>query len=88
MIDIDLENIESFQRYAGRKMQRFNPDTHYGLGWMSFPTYICIKKVMFLLTLTDTDKSNILQKLSKERDFNENIKINLNNVYRSSLYEF
>ena len=40
MIDIDLENIESFQIYSGGKMQRFNPDTNYGLGEMSFPTYL------------------------------------------------
>ena len=54
-IECDNEHILSFQRYAGRRIQRFphrapNASSFYGLGWLKRTSYIRVKKLSFILT--------------------------------------
>ena len=70
--DRDIENLQYFQRYAGRRVQRFpkrSPisSSYYGLGWVRIETYIQIKKLLFLLTLINMDNLNRIAKVFKER---------------------
>ena len=76
----DLEKIETFQIQAGRGLQRFSPNSpihscFYGLGWMDLCTYICVKKLIFALTIIKLDENNMIKKLFKNRakTFNGNI---------------
>ena len=70
--DKDTENLQSFQRYAGRRVQRFpkrspNSSSYYGLGWIRVETYIQIKKLLFLLTLININDENRIKAVFNER---------------------
>ena len=60
--DKDHENLQNFQRYAGRRVQRFpqrspNMTSFFGLGWIKINTYIMIKKGTFHNDYTTTRNS-------------------------------
>ena len=62
--DQDLVKLQNFQRFAGRRVQRFpkrspNGTSYYGLGWIRIETYIQIKKMLFLRTFLEMDNSCI-----------------------------
>ena len=90
----DIENIESFQRYAGRRLQRFNSSSpsissFFGLGWIGLTTFICIKKLMFIHTILIMSEDSNIRKNFKERAliFNGNIRIGVANTSRSPIFE-
>ena len=61
--DKDGESIHNFQKFAGRRLQRFpkrspSSTSFYGLGWLRIETYIEIKKLLFLLTLIRAGNAN------------------------------
>ena len=63
--DGDIGNLNKFQRYAGRRFQRFGRNTpnfssFYGLGWMGITSYICIKKLMFAFTFVLLPQKQLL----------------------------
>ena len=52
----ETELLQKFQRYVGRKCQRFpkrspNHSAHYPLGWLSIDRFIKVKKLLFLRTI-------------------------------------
>ena len=54
--DKDKENLLAFQRYAGRRIQRFpqrspNASCFFGLGWMKLTTFIMAKKAIFVMSI-------------------------------------
>ena len=64
--DKDHENIQIFQRYAGRRVQRFpqrspNMTSFFGLGWIKINTYIMIKKALFIMTILRLETPNIIK---------------------------
>ena len=64
--DSDIEDILSFQRFAGRRVQRFPHRTpkcssFYGLGWIRLTTYICVKKLLFLQSVIRLDENNVIR---------------------------
>ena len=70
--DKDIEQLQSFQRYAGRRVQRFpkrSPasTSFFGLGWLRIETYIQVKKLLFLLTIIGMDKGNRVRMIYDER---------------------
>ena len=94
MTPLDYENLESFQRYAGRRFQRFsgsspNFSSYYGLGWIGICTHIFIKKLMFAFSIITMSEQNWIKQLFKQRaiDFNENIRVGMLNRLRSPTYE-
>ena len=91
--DKDLESIGNFQKFAGRRLQRFNfnSQTHscyYGLGWMDLCTYACINKLIFLHTIVRLEEDNMVNMLFKNRakTFNEDIRAGLQNIHKSPLF--
>ena len=59
--DLDVEKLQKFQRFAGRRIQRFpkrSPacSSFYGLGWIRIETYIQVKKLLFLMSLIKTEE--------------------------------
>ena len=63
----DLEILESFQRYSGKRLQRFRMDcpnelSYVGLGWMRFENFIYVKKLLFLRTIIVRDEKSIYKR--------------------------
>ena len=92
--DQDLEIIDKFQRYAGRKVQRFPPfsprETCYAaLGWMRLENYIHVKKMLFIRTVMILKDQSIYKKVFIRRTmkFMENIPANVVNQWNSPVYE-
>ena len=70
--DSDLEKLQCFQRYAGRRVQRFpkrspSCSSYYGLGWLRMETYIQVKKLLFILTFLFLEENNTLRKVFNVR---------------------
>ena len=64
--DKDEELILAFQRYAGKRVQRFpqrapNSSSFYGLGWLKLTSYINVKKLLFVLTILKMVPENPLR---------------------------
>ena len=90
----DSENLMSFQRYAGRRVQRFpkrSPSTtsSYGLGWIRLTTYILIKKLLFILTILKMDQTNLIRKVFGLRidAYFTNVELGRSNPYKSPTFE-
>ena len=70
--DEDVEKLQSFQRYAGRRVQRFpkrspTSTSYYGLGWLRIETYIQVKKLLFLLSIICMEGGNRIRMVFSER---------------------
>ena len=94
MSEEDISNLCKFQRYAGRRFQRYKQSppsfsSYYGVGWMGITSYICIKKLMFAFTMVLMGDDSTIKMLFKQRakDFNDNIRKCMFNEYRSPTYE-
>ena len=51
----DIEILDSFQRYTGRRIKRFkspNVTSYITLGWLKLSLYIIAKKLIFIRTMT------------------------------------
>ena len=64
----DHDNLLQFQRYSGRRIQRFpnrspNCSSFFGLGWLRITTYLLIKKCIFALTFLRMDADNIVRRV-------------------------
>ena len=64
----DEELLLTFQRYAGRRVQRFpyrspNSTSFYGLGWLKLTTYIKVKKLLFVLTIIKMEVDFVIRKI-------------------------
>ena len=92
--DKDIDSLQNFQRYAGRRVQRFpkrSPSfsSHYGLGWIRIDTYVQIKKLLFILTLIRMEVDSRLRIVFKERAMqyiNSNVRGG-NNEHNSPIFE-
>ena len=72
LTDKDSENLISFQRYAGRRIQRFPYRSPIGssfaaLGWLRLTTYICIKKLMFILSILRLGPKSVVYEIFIKR---------------------
>ena len=77
--DNDIDSLQNFQRYAGRRVQRFpkkspSCSSYFGLGWIRIDTYVQIKKLLFVLTMISMEANNMLRIV-----FNERVKQYINN---------
>ena len=65
--DTDKDNLLSFQRFAGRRVQRLsykspNSTSYFGLGWTRLTTYIHVKKLLFVLTIIKLNGEHFCRK--------------------------
>ena len=70
--DTDVENLLNFQRFAGRRIQRFPPrspnsSSFYGLGWAKLSTYIGVKKLLFAMSIIRMEIDHVLRVIFKKR---------------------
>ena len=90
----DMESINSFQRFAGRRIQRFpfrtpNSSSFYGLGWIRLTTFIMIKKLLFVMSIIRLEADNVIRMLfiNSFEAFTHNREFCRVNPYRSPVYE-
>ena len=77
---VDIEALDKFQRYAGKRIQRFpkwtpNETSFRGLGWMRLETYTYAKKLFFIRTIMIRDDDCIYKGVFRSRaiQFNSDI---------------
>ena len=92
--DKDIENLLNFERFAGRRIQRFPPRTpnstsFYGLGWSKLTTYIGMKKLLFAMTIIRMKAENVIRTIFERRldDFLNNIREAECNARKSPFFE-
>ena len=94
MSDNDVDLIDNFQRYAGRRLQRFSSmspsHTSYAcLGWVRIELYIYVKKLLFIRTIVCMDEDYVYKKLliSRTHQFNDDIERHVVNEHHSPIFE-
>ena len=94
MSERDEENLINFQKYAGRRLQRFphrapSSSSFYGLGWLKLTSFIRVKKFMFIFSILKMDDTNIIRKIFELRlmSYCENPQEGQTNEYRSPIYD-
>ena len=94
MSDCDIDKLDKFHRYAGRKVQRFYNRTpittsYECLGWMRLENIVYTKKLLFVRTIAMQDKNSIYAKvvISRMRQFNNDIQVHISNKYFSPIFE-
>ena len=90
--DSDLEKLQCFQRYAGRRVQRFpkrspNSSSYYGLGWVRIETFIQVKKLLFILTYLSMDENSTQRRVFNSRVRNYVEGANPTNPHCSPIFE-
>ena len=66
--DNDVKLLEEFQRYAGRRIQRFpysspNETSYVSLGWIRLEIFIYVKKVLFIRSIAILPVTSIYRKI-------------------------
>ena len=92
--DSDEELILGFQRYAGRRIQRFpqrspNASSFFGLGWLNLISYINVKKLLFIRSIAKMDADNVIRVIFEHRlkDYVNNTIRCRENRHRSPIFE-
>ena len=90
----DVRIIDEFQRYAGRRIQRFprdspNETSFVGLGWMRLENFICVKKLLFLRTMVVREEMCIYKRVlcSISEVFNNDVRKGIENLNDSPIFE-
>ena len=90
----EIETIRKFQRYIGRRCQRFpskspNFSAYYSLGWLSLDRYIGVKKLLFLKTMAVMKEHAVCKQtlMRKAYDFNNDLEKRVINEYERPIFE-
>ena len=90
----DIEALDKYQRYAGKRIQRFpkytpNEVSYKGLGWMRLENYIYDKKMIFVRTILCRNDNCIYKRtfISRALSFNGDIAKGIANEYDSPVYD-
>ena len=91
----DIDALDKFQRYAGKRIQRFpvscpNETSFAGLSWMRLENFIYAKKFIFIRTILVREESCIYRKILclRARDFNNNIREGVENLNDSPIFDW
>ena len=68
----DIHKLNLFQRYAGRRVQRFSQrspgsSSFFGLGWVRIETLILVKKILFIHSILRMEFNEIIKGVFKAR---------------------
>ena len=92
--DEDIRLIEEFQRYAGRRIQRFpqgspNETSYTGLGWIRLEFFIYVKKLLFVRSLSMLKYESIYKRVFSHCmvDYNNNREVCMVNEYKSPTFD-
>ena len=94
MTDNDVILLDNFQRYAGRRLQRFSAmspsQTSYAcLGWVRLELFAYVKKLLFVRTIVQMEDDMVYKKLllSRTHQFNDDIETYVHNEFHSPIFE-
>ena len=94
MNDADIEKLDYFQCYVGRRKQRLHSrspsnSSYETLGWMRLENFINMRKLIFIRSVLCLDDENIYKKifLSRMRYFISNQDVAIRNEYFSPIFE-
>ena len=92
--DDDISTIECFQRYSGRRIQRFhskspNETSYASLGWIRIEYYIYIKKLLFIRSIAVLNDDSLYKSVFKSRmlKYEENPSVCKLNMYDSPIFD-
>ena len=92
--DDDIKQLESFQRYSGRRIQRFhmrspNETSYASLGWLPLEIFIYLKKVLFIRNIAVINEYSIYKQVFRQRliQYNENLPESNLNKCDSPVYD-
>ena len=90
----DEELLLGFQRYAGKRVQRFpqrspNSTSYFGLGWLNLISYINVKKMIFIRSIAKMDPCNVMRRMFVHRieDYEKDKENCKKNIYKSPCFE-
>ena len=90
----DICLLDAFQRYAGRRVQRFHPrspnETSFAaLGWIRLETFIYIKKLLFVRTVAKMKDGSIYKQvfLLRSMQFDGDMKRFATNEFDSPIFD-
>ena len=90
----DIELLDKYQRYAGRRVQRFpahspSETSFRGLGWIRIENFIYAKKLIFILKILIRDEDCIFKKILEYRaiKFNNDVRNGILNEFDSPLFD-
>ena len=90
----EIEKLDEFQRFAGRRIQRFHKrspkETSFaGLGWLRLENFIYAKKMIFIRTLTIMKDDCIYKQvlILRTNEFCKDIEGNIINRHNSPIYD-
>ena len=90
----DIEALDKYQRYAGRRIQRFptfcpNETSFKGLGWIRTENFIYAKKLIFIRTILIRNNDCIFKRIVKVRSvqFNNNMMAGMENEHDSPVFD-
>ena len=68
----NVQNLELFHRYAGRRVQRLHSRSptescYNGIGWISIERYIQVKKMLYIRTILKMDANAVIRKIFESR---------------------
>ena len=90
----DDEILLAFQRYSGKRIQRFpqrtpNSTSFFGLGWLKITSFIKVKKLLFIRSIVKMKNDNIIRAIFECRlhEYEKDLTIARRNIYRSPVFE-
>ena len=91
--DKDVQLLEDFERYSGRRMQRFpscSPKETFiaFIGWIRLENFIAAKKLVFVRTIAQMDDDSPVKKVFRYRSmsFSNDIERGLVNIFDSPVF--
>ena len=92
--DNDIMVLDGFQRYMGRKVQRFpsrspNETSCVGLGWLRLELFVYVKKLLFVRSVAVLDDENIYKGFfcKRARHFDMNRQSGFENLKDSPVFD-
>ena len=92
--DNDIKLLEEFQRYAGRRIQRFpyrspNETSYVGLGWIRLYFFIYVKKVLFIRGIAILPDDTIYRQffVLRWRQYDDNKAASRENKFSSPIFD-
>ena len=94
LTDFNVKILEDFQRYAGRRLQRFHQgsprETSFvALGWIRLEIYVYVNKLLFLRSISYAAEGSIYKTVfvHKRNEYEGNPNRGLANLQNSPTYD-
>ena len=94
MCDSDVEKLDNFHRYVGRRMRRLHSrspsnSSYETLGWIRLENFLNMRKIIFIRSVLCLDDKSMYKKvfLMRMRHFISNQEVSIRNEHNSPIFE-